>query len=68
MVAARKGVVRLVTVLARRADARLAYGAARNAAGCVRDQQARRLDDARLLHELAPHPAAAAPDRRAARR
>jgi len=68
MVAHRMGVVRLVGVLARGADARLAYGAARNAASCVRDHQAQRLDDARLMHELAPTPVAAADRRRAGER
>ena len=45
--------VRIMSEMVRRADQRLAYGAARNAAGSVRDHQARRLDEARTLHDLA---------------
>lgn len=64
------GAVALLGVLARRADGRLVYGAARNAAAGVRDHQARRLEEARTLHDLAALSGgeAAAPSRRRATR
>jgi hypothetical protein len=45
--------VRIMSEMVRRADERLAYAAARNAASSVRDHQSRRLEDARTLHDLA---------------
>jgi hypothetical protein len=51
-------VVRLMSVLARRADAVLVRSAARNAALSVEIQQVRRLDDVRTLRDLEKIPAA----------
>ena len=67
MVSATSEVVRIMGVWVRRADAGLARRAAHNAAASVADHQARRLDEARTLRDLAAvlpvrSPAAAASD------
>jgi hypothetical protein len=53
MVSATPEVVRIMGVWVRRADAGLARRAAHNAAVSVADHQARRLDEARTLRDLA---------------
>jgi hypothetical protein len=45
-------IVHAVLSLARRADSTLAQGAARNAAVCVAERGARRLEDARTMRDL----------------
>lgn len=63
------GAVALIGALVRRADGRLVYGAARNAAAGVRDHQTRRLEEARTLRDLSllPGPQSRATERRASR-
>jgi len=52
IVSVTSGVVRIMGVWVRRADAGLARGAARNAAVSMADHHAQRLEAARALHEL----------------
>jgi hypothetical protein len=52
MVSATSGIVRIMGIWVRRADAGLVAGAARNAAASMADHRARRLDEIRALHDL----------------